>query len=296
IMWKKILFSAMLLTLATPLMAQAETTKTTNDTVAVTTTPKKSITQQKIAIHKVISQKTLESGVEIKNLAGVNGANFRVYDVTEIMWQELDTVKLQAQKKADELNAKASSAYSDKSKEAEENKTPEKASKTSTTDEKESDKQTDLTTPETPSDDDTAPKKVFTIEDIETISSDEFVTKLTSKIQKMTVTELKMFAQGATQNYNNEDGVFEFTIPVKEQEYRAYYVVNDKVADNAATLSMPFVMMTPQFDAQGVLLDVFNIYPKSEAIPKIPDTFGKKEFPNTGIKADFFSYLVNLFR
>lgn len=291
-MWKKILFSAMLLTLATPILVQAETTNTTNDNTAVTT-PKKLITQQRIAIHKVISQKTLESGVEIKNLAGVNGANFRVYDVTEIMWQELDAIKAQAQKKADELNAKASSAYVDESEEAEKDKTPEKASKTSATDEKDSDNQTDLTTPETPSEDETVPKKVFTVADVETITSDEFATNLTQKVQKMDRSKLKLFAQGATQTSDNEDGVFEFTIPVVDKAYRAYYVVNDSVDDAKATLSIPFIIITPQFDEDGLALETFNVYPKSEIIP---NTYSKQTLPNTGIKSDFISRLVNLLR
>ena len=219
--------------------------------------PKQEISSEKIHVQKVVTEKgkTLAGGKEISRLVGVNGASFKVYDMTELFDKTLDYyVKLE-------------------------------------------EKKTDLKDKLTTDDKNESKSNQDKLDEIakETITQNKFLDELTQKAKKLDLNKLKVFAQGNTKTTGDKDGIFEFTVPVLTGKYRAYWVVNDKVDDDKATLSESFVLITPVIDPEtGLPLDTVFTYPKAQLIDK-PQPEKEVPYPHTGIKADWLSKLVNLF-
>jgi hypothetical protein len=214
---------------------------------------------QKITIQKKVTLKPPTQS------AGVDGAHFQVYDITDLMNEQLEALKSKAEKQLEDENKKLNDGLEKSSDEA------IKSIETETADEFE------------------AESHVLTLGDIETISSDELKASLLKVVKQKKVTDLNVFAQGVTQTNNGVRGLFEFTVPVKQHEYRAYYIVNDHVDNAQVSISEPLVLITPQFDEAGVILKNVAIFPKSTFTPKIEIL----RLPDTGIQSDFISKIVS---
>jgi hypothetical protein len=239
---------------------------------------------QKITIHKVVTKadEQLSQALDASKLVGVNGASFKIYDITDLMKSELETLKKEATDKAKTENEETKKA----------DKTAEQAIS--------SERDADLSEKETIVTDKLLVDEALSLADVETISSEDFSTRLLETAQKQDIKQLKVYAQGATKTIDGVAGQLEVSLPFTESlDYHAYYIVNDEVDDNTATLSEPMVVITPQCDETGLPLKRFTVFPKSQLIEKeqpktggkLPDTNAKK-LPNTGIKADFWAKIV----
>lgn len=226
------------------------------------------LTTQKITIQKKVTLKPPTQS------AGVDGAHFQVYDITNLMNEQLEALKFKAEKQLEDANKKLNDGLEKSSDEAIksiETETEEQEIEAETADEFE------------------AENHVLTLADIETISSDEFKANLLEVVKQKKIGDLSVFAQGVTQTNNGVRGLFEFTVPVKQHEYRAYYIVNDHVDNAQVSISEPLVLITPQFDESGVILKNVAIFPKSTFTPKIEIL----RLPDTGIQSDFISKIVS---
>lgn len=251
----------------------------------------KPIEQQKISIQKVVSNESdrLSGGQEIKSLKGVNGANFKVYDISNLMTQELEKLQKTSEKSSSSSASKSSEATTQSSEAVTKSSETISSTQTASTEAVNSEftERSDDSTSESVSSEESSTEKV--------IQSDEFITQLKILAGQTDLSKLQVVAQGTTQTSDQKDGIFEFTVPVKSKTYQAYYIVNDSVKDDSATLSEPFVLITPQLDDEGSILNTVYVYPKAQLKETTPDIVKEVKLPNTGIKADFISKIINIF-
>jgi hypothetical protein len=305
-MKKLILASILLNSLLVPALTLAEEQNSSSAIVqatdeAINVEP----SMQKIVIQKIITQKStvIEAGkAQDQQFVGINGASFKVYDVTYLLEETLkpylDKVDAYEKLKAElqELTSKTSVVEPADKSEADEKMGSKSHSFF------EGGAVSEITEEVVNDDDlksaDSLKDKELELSDLlksiqkNPLTTNQLTGLLTDLARKENLSKLKVFAQGNTKTADDKDGIFEFTVPYRLGKYQAYYVVNDKVDDNETTLSDPFVMITPLINIDnGTPLETAYIYPKSQYIPK---EIVSERLPNTGIKSDWIDQLVNL--
>lgn len=191
--------------------------------------------KQTIHIQKVISnEKISNNGKSVRDFEGVNGAHFKIYDVSEIL-KELA------------------------------------GSKTG----------------------------------LDRSSMEKLTTDLTERSKKLSEDQLKLVTEGDTKTVDGVDGIFEYTLETNLLSSNAYYVVNSE-SPESATISEPFVFITPICDENGKPMEDVWYYPKSQPIEKDPEKVAEqdpekevKKVVSTGVKRDlidtFFQSVINFF-
>ncbi|MDT2525114.1 pilin N-terminal domain-containing protein [Enterococcus raffinosus] len=119
---------------------------------------------------------------------------------------------------------------------------------------------------------------------------DQVQKSLTERARKLDLNNQKVFAEGTTATINGKSGIFEFSSKATEEKYQAYYVVNDSVENNSATLSEPFVIVTPINKDEGEIMPDVWIYPKSTTIEEKKVV---KNIVSTGVKPSLIDRIVN---
>ncbi|MGX7408015.1 pilin N-terminal domain-containing protein [Enterococcus avium] len=121
--------------------------------------------------------------------------------------------------------------------------------------------------------------------------------KLSERANKLNVSSEKKVTEGDTKTVDGSEGVFEFTTEPNESKYEAYYVVNDSVPEDVATLSEPFVIIMPITDENGETMDEIWIYPKSSPVEPVKEV---KKLAQTGAKLTpferFMTFISNLIK
>lgn len=84
--------------------------------------------------------------------------------------------------------------------------------------------------------------------------------------------------------------------PRLRKHIKLFYVVNDAVAENTATLSEPFVIITPVTDEEGNILDNVWIYPKSDPVAAEEEVKEVKKIVSTGIKQDIVQKIIGFLK
>lgn len=124
---------------------------------------------------------------------------------------------------------------------------------------------------------------------------EDIQTELTERSKKLDVGQLELTAHGETADHEGKSGVFKFVSP-PSQTHQAFYVVNDAVAENTATLSEPFVIITPVTDEEGNILDNVWIYPKSDPVAAEEEVKEVKKIVSTGIKQDIVQKIIGFLK
>lgn len=214
--------------------------------------------EQTIELQKVVGKTILQGdvsangGEQATNLKGVNGAKFKVYDVTDLLNKLI-------QEDLESHNYKVTDSDS---------------GQPQTTDD--SGNKADVNAVDNP----VTSKVVKVFTEMATIQKN-----LLTRAQKLNADQLKMFTQGTTAKDGETDGVFKFKVPY-DGKYRAYYIVNDgpttEPNGDIASQSDPFVLITPIVDSDGKLKDTVKVLPKSDETPAPKDPSGDPSGdPNT---------------
>lgn len=206
---------------ATTATSSSETTKTTTESSSAESLEKTKVkhVKQKFYIQKIIAKETVDNnGKKQQFEQGVNGASFKVYEITDML-KDLPEVDMK--------------------------------------------------------------------NDVEKIQAE-----LTDRAKKIDLSNFNQIAEGVTSEKNGQEGVFEFETPESEEKHQAFWVVNDEVEGNTATLSEPFLILTPITDDDGNALSEVWIYPKSQPIEEKKVV---RQLPSTGGKLTFFQKVVNFF-
>lgn len=217
-------------------------------------------------------------GVSDSDVKGINGAVFKVYDVTDLM----NTILKEQLKTDTKINADTkqidqaidSATTQDESGQATTGLSSSSASQTSTIDSSSqpsgvskdsSDSSTQTSSSKTAQVDKELEAKVKAL-----TSNDTLRNLVAERAAKMDMGKLKTVATvtTATDKKLKSDGVASVKLPI-DGKYHAYYVVNTSTPKEAhATNSDPIVVFTPVSQDDGVYAENFTIFPKSDSIPK----------------------------
>lgn len=253
-----LLISALAFGVVTPIYANEIQS---SDVVKTDDTKIQTLTEQTMIIRKVFGDDVKTTDLNSTNLEykGINDAEFKVYDITDLMTQTIaDLLGMSVDDLKDAMIIPTQDDDSDKT--------------VLSDDEIDINGPTDMT-----EDKDNPVDSGFTRVDDEMISKvhdlmakDSLRTELLTRAQKLSQDQLTEFVTVTTAHDSelNADGIAKVKLPL-DNKYHAYYVVNTKTAQaQYATDSEPFVVITPVTNDDGLWSDTFTIYPKSEEIPK----------------------------
>lgn len=259
------------------------------------------LTEQTMIIKKVFGNDVKSADLNNTNLdyKGVNGAEFKIYDVSDLMTQTIadllgmtvDELK-ESMSSSDKTNEDADkndedskddllpvidNAVSAKNTKATTSSNSSESSDISNTTSNKDDSSVDINGPTNMSgDSESSVDSGFTkVDEMVTkvhdlMQKDTLKTELLARSQKLAVSQLKEFATVTTNHDNelNSDGIAKVKLPL-DNKYHAYYVTNTKTdANQYATNSEPFIVITPVTQDDGLWAESFTVYPKSEEIPK----------------------------
>lgn len=265
-------------------------------------------------------------GTSQKDFKGINGATFKVYDVTDLM-NKLIKEKLGAKegatdKEADEAIEKAtpaqatptnsesgtsaktsaekvsSDAVSNKDTDQAKDATSKSETSSAKATSKASESQTDSSKTtseasgsqsESSAENDKEAELIKKVEEMR--KSDTLKKEIADRAGKLGDQQQKEFASVKTEHDKDldADGVARVKVPI-DGKYHAYYVVNtDTPKETHAKNSDPVVVITPMTDENGEYAPDFTIYPKSDM-----DKVSQTKMVQTG-RESFWDRLVSWF-
>lgn len=122
-----------------------------------------------------------------------------------------------------------------------------------------------------------------------TASIEDVQSELTERANKLDLSSKKVVAEGNTATIKGKSGVFEFKTQPTTEAHQAFYVVNDTVPEETATISDSFVIVTPVADDNGEVLSDVWIYPKSKPVDPKKEV---KKIVSTGTSENVFQKFV----